>query len=184
MTEALVRYNYNYFFPYVTISYASGQWFETAVWDRYHHSLSSSKTGPKRTENGGSEGQGVSVDEWTGKIVDTATGESHDVPNGGVGYRLLMDDRPDFDTWVFFTQERGGTWVNWDNRMFLWIGDHLVLEAFVLLGLVAGVAWSVRRCVRRRGKGKGMGEGYRRLSGEIQMELAERGRGERYDYRV
>ena len=32
ITESLRKYDWNYVFPYITISYASGQWFETAVW--------------------------------------------------------------------------------------------------------------------------------------------------------
>ncbi len=36
LTDSLIRYNYNYLFPYITISYASGQWFETAIWQTYH----------------------------------------------------------------------------------------------------------------------------------------------------
>jgi mannosyltransferase OCH1-like enzyme len=32
ITESLMKYDWNYVFPYITISYASGQWFETAVW--------------------------------------------------------------------------------------------------------------------------------------------------------
>lgn len=138
LTDSLIPYNYNYIFPYVTISFASGQWFETAIWDKYHNSL-------PRGEDGKPIGQ---------------------------AYLLLMDDRPGFDHWVFFTQERGGTWVNWDNRMFLWIGDHLILEAFILCGLVGLVWWSIWRCMRsQRGKRKDK-EGYRRLSGNRDREDA------------
>jgi mannosyltransferase OCH1-like enzyme len=32
ITESLRSYDWNYVFPYITISYASGQWFETAIW--------------------------------------------------------------------------------------------------------------------------------------------------------
>jgi hypothetical protein len=45
-----------------------------------------------------------------------------------------MDDRPGTDPWIFFTQARGGTWRNWDNAMFLWVGDHLILVALVMVG--------------------------------------------------
>lgn len=44
-------------------------------------------------------------------------------------YQVLMDDRPGSPPSIFFSQERGGTWVNWDNRLFLFIGDHLILTA-------------------------------------------------------
>jgi mannosyltransferase OCH1-like enzyme len=36
LTQSLMPYNWNWFFPYVTISYASGQWFVTSVWEEYH----------------------------------------------------------------------------------------------------------------------------------------------------
>ncbi|KAH7330429.1 hypothetical protein BKA65DRAFT_527996 [Rhexocercosporidium sp. MPI-PUGE-AT-0058] len=84
LTKSLVTYNYDYVFPYITISYASGQWFETSIWEKYHASL------PK---NG--------------------------VSRALKGYRVMMDDRPNTDPWIFFTQERGGSWVNWDNHFWL-----------------------------------------------------------------
>ncbi|KAK3936678.1 hypothetical protein QBC46DRAFT_228241, partial [Diplogelasinospora grovesii] len=36
ITSALERYHWNYGLPYVAMSFASGQWFETAVWKEYH----------------------------------------------------------------------------------------------------------------------------------------------------
>ncbi|KUJ17407.1 uncharacterized protein LY89DRAFT_696850 [Mollisia scopiformis] len=108
LTDSLIPYNYNYLFPYITISYASGQWFETAIWERYH--------GSKKTMK-----------------------EEEKV------YRIMMDDRVQDRVgegkWVFFTQERGGTWVNWDNRLFLWVGDHLVLLAVGGVVLGGGGCW-------------------------------------------
>ena len=130
LTDSLIPYNYNYLFPYITISYASGQWFETAIWDKYHNSLPKDEDGKPQ----------------------------------GTAYRLLMDNRPGFDHWVFFTQGRGGSWVNWDNLMFLWIGDHLILEAFILCGLIVLVGWSVRRCMRGQSGKRKDKKGYRRLS--------------------
>jgi inositol phosphorylceramide mannosyltransferase catalytic subunit len=102
LTDSLITYDYNYLFPYVTISYASGQWFETAIWQEYHSS---------------------------------ATPENH-------LYRIMMDDRPGTDPWIFFTQARGGTWKNWDNAMFLWVGDHLVLLALVIVGGPSLLCWA------------------------------------------
>jgi hypothetical protein len=71
----------------------------------------------------------------------------------------MMDDRPGSAPSVFFTQERGGTWVNWDNWMFLWIGDHLILlgcGVALLTGLVG--YWYMRhrraRYMRLRGSDK------------------------------
>ncbi|KAK4230420.1 nucleotide-diphospho-sugar transferase [Podospora fimiseda] len=125
VTMSLIPYDWNYFFPYVTISFASGQWFETAVWEKYHAML-------------------------------PAPSENPDVEHRL--YRLIMDDRPEADEWVFFTQERGGTWVNWDNRMFLEIGDHLFLLFATLLGGFAIVSWWAQRCARKYRSG-----GYSRL---------------------
>ena len=116
LTDSLIPYNYNYFFPYITISYASGQWFETAIWQKYHASLplAASSKEDKRL------------------------------------HRLMMDDRPGAAQWIFFTQERGGSWVNWDNRLFLLIGDHLILLMLgiaFLAGLIGWVGWT---CLTRR----------------------------------
>lgn len=63
----------------------------------------------------------------------------------------MMDDRPGAPPWIFFTQLRGGTWSNWDDDLFLWIGDHLVLLAVVICALVtlvwrASVRWLGRVC--------------------------------------
>ncbi|KAL2017365.1 hypothetical protein VTK56DRAFT_2288 [Thermocarpiscus australiensis] len=117
LTLSLIPYNWNWIFPYVTISYASGQWFETAVWEEYHALL------PKPSE----------TPEHEHRL-----------------YRLMMDDRPTADAWVFFTQARGGTWVNWDNRMFLLIGDHLFLFFTTLFGGIALLLWFASRWFRRR----------------------------------
>ena len=127
LTNSLIPYNYNYFFPYVTISYASGQWFETAVWQAYHK---------------------------------TAAGSS---PENRL-HRIMMDDRPGVEPWIFFTQERGGTWVNWDNYFFLWIGDHLLLLGVGLCILVAFVWWVGMRCARWRGEGSHERKGYAALA--------------------
>ncbi|MCJ1472476.1 hypothetical protein MMC13_001124 [Lambiella insularis] len=128
LTNSLIPYNYNYIFPYVTISYASGQWFETAIWQAYH-----------------------------------ATPRASFHENKGV--RIMMDDRPGTDPWIYFTQERGGTWVNWDNRMFLWIGDHLLLLGIGLCSLVGISWWMGTRAVRSWRKRKGNEKGYESLAG-------------------
>jgi mannosyltransferase OCH1-like enzyme len=109
LTDSLNTYDYNYIFPYVTISYASGQWLETAIWQEYHSSAA---------------------------------------PQNQL-YRVIMDDRPGADSWIFFTQARGGTWQNWDNAMFLWAGDHLILLALVSVCGPGLVCW---RCQSPRSK--------------------------------
>lgn len=79
--------------------------------------------------------------------------------------RVMMDDRFELegvDPWIFFTQERGGSWVNWDNRLFLWVGDHLLLITMGGIVNVAVLVWAVRRCM---GGSKGMKKGALRRDG-------------------
>lgn len=137
LTQSLRTYNYNYFFPYVTISYASGQWFETDVWQKYHAML------PSAEQAGGRENR---------------------------LYRLIMDDR-ESNTWLFFTQERGGTWRNWDNKLFLLIGDHLILFILSIITMIVLAGWATLRLVRRlRRRG---GAGYRRLDEQAANKYEE-----------
>lgn len=144
VTQDLVKYNYNFVFPYVTISAASGQWFITAVWEKYFRQL--------KTRNGltRSDLQRVGSDE-----------------DGVV--RIMMDTRvqtlPGQGKWVFFTQERGGTWEGWDNEVFGWVGDNFVFLIFGLFVLLVGV-WF---CCCRGRKGR-----YRR----VRVDEEEDGKGE------
>ncbi|KAK3370424.1 nucleotide-diphospho-sugar transferase [Podospora didyma] len=116
LTQSLIPWAYDWFFPYMTISYASGQWFVTAIWEEYHRML------PKVEDNPNIEHR---------------------------QYRLMMDDREGAAPSVFFTQERGGSWVNWDNRMFLIIGDHLFLFFLFLISSIALAVWGTTKLVRR-----------------------------------
>ncbi|KFY45886.1 hypothetical protein V494_00716 [Pseudogymnoascus sp. VKM F-4513 (FW-928)] len=106
MTESIIPYAWNYPLPYITISYATGQWFETEIWEKYHRQLPKDK--PVLT-------------------------------------RILMDGRPGASPWVFFTQARGG---NWDNLLFKWIGDNLVITLLVIIGFVASIAVTAINVVR------------------------------------
>ncbi|KAM7210327.1 family 32 putative glycosyltransferase [Rhypophila decipiens] len=154
LTQKLLEYDVDWIFPYVTISWASGQWFESAVWEGYHDLLPSASNKGKTTLEGNGD-------------------------DGGQLYRIMMDDREGADEWVFFTQERGGSWINWDNRMFLWIGDHLGV-VILMLGAAVGIAACVGLRISRRMKlrdgmmakerrtslsrsGFGFGYGYERL---------------------
>lgn len=106
LTTSLPRYNCNYLLPYITVSCASGQWFETAIWERYHQLL----------RNGKVEGENEEL------------------------VRVMMDFRDRYEEkrdW-FFSQGRGGTWIHWDNLVFLWVGEHLWIVGLVVLG--AGIA--------------------------------------------
>jgi len=48
----------------------------------------------------------------------------------------MMNNRPSAPPWLFFTQQRGGTWEGWDNSMFLWLGHALFLGCELGLGVV------------------------------------------------
>ncbi|KAK1779914.1 hypothetical protein QBC45DRAFT_325122 [Copromyces sp. CBS 386.78] len=132
---------------YVEVSWGVGQWFLGGVWDEYHWLLERGRD------------HQVSVMEG---VVD-------DEEESGRLYRLMMDDRPGMDEWVFFTQGRGGTWNGWDNRLFLEIGDHLGVFLLVLGGLLAGIlGWLAKRyrAVQR-------GKGYRRVKSEDMEDRSE-----------
>ncbi|KAK6434422.1 hypothetical protein LTR95_009399 [Oleoguttula sp. CCFEE 5521] len=109
MTDNLRSYAWRYPLPYLTIVYASGQWFLTAMWNKYHRGLTADQP----------------------PLI-----------------RISMDGRPGAPAWVFFTHTRGGTWDNWDNRLFGWIGDHLLLASLAVtlsLGCVITVVWALAR---------------------------------------
>ncbi|KAM7189216.1 Nucleotide-diphospho-sugar transferase [Rhypophila sp. PSN 637] len=42
MTDSLIPWGYHYPLPYLAVSYASGQWYETALWEDYHNMLEAS----------------------------------------------------------------------------------------------------------------------------------------------
>lgn len=112
MTESLITYAWDYPLPYLTIMYASGQWFETVIWEKYHQ---------QRPE---------------------------DAP---ALTRVMMDGRPGAARWVFFNHSRGGTWDNWDNHVFGWVGENLILTLVLLGGgglIVPATAVVVWRCVK------------------------------------
>jgi inositol phosphorylceramide mannosyltransferase catalytic subunit len=135
LVENLVPYNWNLFLPYVIISWTSGQWFVTAMWEKYH-SLLKPDTSVKGYE---SLGHG-----W------------HPL------HHVLMDMREGADEWVFFTQVPGGTWSNWDSDFFPWLGDHLLLVfsyIVLTLGVVIGSCVCLSRWwARRRTRSKGYKE--------------------------
>lgn len=140
MTDSLISYAWNYPFPYITISYATGQWFETVVWEKYHAQLP--KDAPPLT-------------------------------------RVMMDMRPGAAPWVFFTQERGGTWDNWDNHVFGYIGNNTGEAVGYLVGflgaMVVGffVTRTVLRCVFYRYRGyRRLGRGKKSGRGDEEIELS------------
>jgi inositol phosphorylceramide mannosyltransferase catalytic subunit len=79
-----------------------------------------------------------------------------DVSEENKVYRVMMGMDEGAARWVFFTQGRGGTWDNWDNRFFSfvgndlvpWVGGHVVFLSVVVGVVAVGVLWLRRR---RRG---------------------------------
>lgn len=128
LTDSIIPYAWHYPLPYLAVSYATGQWFETAIWEEYHRHLPEGE--PPLT-------------------------------------RIMMDMDPGAARWVFFSQERGGTWNQWDNGLFKWIGDHVLLMLLyvgLILGSIWGLGflalklarrlWRIRRGYRRLDRGK------------------------------
>ncbi|KAL2163009.1 hypothetical protein VTH06DRAFT_6845 [Thermothelomyces fergusii] len=137
LTLSLIPYDWKWPLPYVTIMYATGQWFLTAVWEEYHALLPA----PGSSSAAGEDGHGYEHEHRL--------------------YRVMMDMAPGADPWIFFSHQDGGggTWNNWDNDLFAAIGDHLLLSFALLLVGTWLVAWTALRCLRRSRIG-----GYTRLS--------------------
>jgi inositol phosphorylceramide mannosyltransferase catalytic subunit len=154
MTEKLVDWGWNYGLPYVTISWASGQWFLTQMWERYHAKIGLS-TGRTVLEI---SGVGAAAASKAAKELDPYD------PDRAL-YRVMMDMREGAARWVFFDMGRGETWRNWDNYVFMWIGGHLlrvILGGVLLAAALLGACWAcVRwRTGRYRRKGETRGNGY------------------------
>lgn len=98
VTENIQSYAHNYVLPYVTVSYATGQWFETLMWEKYH-----------------------------------AEKEDHDRPLT----RIMMQHGPDGPPSTIFTAGRGGSWHEWDNDMFMWMGSHIIQSIFAVVAVIA-----------------------------------------------
>ncbi|KAI8627787.1 nucleotide-diphospho-sugar transferase [Xylariaceae sp. FL1651] len=119
LTESLMAWNWNWILPYVIVSYTSGQWFVTAMWEEYHRLLSSD-----------------------GTVKGFDSGRWHPL------HHILMDMRPDQpDPYIFWNQQHGGTWDNWDSAWFGWIGSHIGLVIEEVLGSIALVALVITSCV-------------------------------------
>lgn len=65
--------------------------------------------------------------------------------------RVMMDMRPGSAPWIFFTHTQGGSWNNWDNDLFSWIGQHLVMFIFCV-GAILATTIAVALCVWRLAK--------------------------------
>lgn len=133
ITENLIRWNFNYLLPYVTVMFASGQWFMTAMWEKYHSDLSAD-----------------------GTIRGSADAGAGWKPL----HRILMDMRPGADSWVFFDQVAGESWADWDYRILKIIGDHIVVIV-LLVGVL--IYFVTRFCMNHRGRLGARRVGYKRL---------------------
>ncbi|KAI1334677.1 nucleotide-diphospho-sugar transferase [Xylariaceae sp. FL0016] len=147
LTESLPSYDWPWILPYVVVSYASGQWYLTAMWERYHALLSPA----------------------------TGTVKGHEDLGDGHAplYHVLMDMRPgEPDPYVLWTQERGGTWDQWDSAWFGWVGNHVGLVMGEVVGLILFVgvlAWACAKCCccwcARGRKGGTAAQGYKIIDG-------------------
>lgn len=122
LTDNLAPWQVSYFLPYVTIMYASGQWYFTAMWEKYHSLLSR----------------------------EPATLHGTKKPGLAPLHHILMDMRPDSDPWVFFTQVDGNSWANWDNRIFSFIGDHIASIVLFMTIFAFLIGWGFMRYWTRR----------------------------------
>ncbi|KEZ41843.1 hypothetical protein SAPIO_CDS6649 [Scedosporium apiospermum] len=75
LTNNLIPYDWNWLLPYVVVMYCTGQWYVTAIFEKYHSLLAADGTVR------GFDGVG-----WAPL------------------HHILMDGRPGADPWVFFTQ--------------------------------------------------------------------------------
>lgn len=158
MTDNLIPYHWNWVLPYAIVMYNSGQWYLTAIWEKYHALLRSDGTIP------GFEGH-----EWK-KL-----------------HRVLMDSRNGTDPWVFFNHGgHGGTWGAGDDWLWEWIGIHwmeVVAEGIVavVFSLVCCV-WCVRCVKRRKLRNKGyqqVGSGNGISNDEVELGGRAHGAGRR-----
>lgn len=130
ITENLTRWNLNYLLPYVTVMFASGQWFVTAMWEKYHANLSP---------------DGTTIRGLGFADVVEATGPLH---------RVLMDMRPGADPWVFFTQAAGESWADWDYVLLKVLGDYI---GWILFLVVLSFLGLVRLWMRYRARSRSAG---------------------------
>ena len=144
MIGSLERYNWNYGLPYVIISYASGQWFETAIWEQYHRGLAQKTQNRIAAEEAGGGGDGHGGKDGTPEKTGETVGDE-DAPLT----RVMMDMRDGAARWVFFTQGRGDSWSEWDYHLFGWIGRNILLVVGSGVGLAAAVVWLIVRLCRR-----------------------------------
>lgn len=139
MTNNIWAYNLFYYpLPYLTVSYNSGRWFFTSMWEKYHDSVN------RRNWN---------LVHSAGEGADQI--HTSDANNKDQLYRVLMENRRGAEPWVFWNEGAGLTWEQWDFSIFHWIGENaakvirIAVAVTVCLSLLTSlVVW--RCCCRGR----------------------------------
>ncbi|EEA21173.1 hypothetical protein TMatcc_001174 [Talaromyces marneffei ATCC 18224] len=146
LTNNIWAYNLFYYpFPYLAVSYNSGRWFFTSMWEKYHDSVN------RRNWNlVHSAGEGADQ-------IHT------DTTNKNQLYRVVMESRRGAEPWVFWNEGAGLTWEDWDFSIFHWIGENaakvirITVAVTASLSLLTGlVVWKCC-CKRRKAKSNATG---------------------------
>ncbi|KAI0812203.1 nucleotide-diphospho-sugar transferase [Xylaria sp. FL0064] len=137
LSESLRWWNWNYILPYITISYASGQWYVTAMWEKYHSLLSADGTVKGFDGDGWAPLRYISMDMRSGAP----------------------------EPYLFWDQQHGGSWDNWDSAWFGWLGNNIWLVIWEVTGGIACLVLSIAACIiyRRWPKRRSMTGRYMKL---------------------
>ncbi|KAL2023569.1 hypothetical protein VTK56DRAFT_2177 [Thermocarpiscus australiensis] len=117
MTDSLIPWSFNYFFPMITIHYSSGQWFETAIWQRYHAQL------PEEPRE----------EDRIYRIM-------MDMREGAARWVFFTQGRGGtWDRWdkAFFDSI--------GNRLIPWLGEHAAVLLVVVVAVAGGLLWYRKR---------------------------------------
>ncbi|KAK5663748.1 hypothetical protein OQA88_4179 [Cercophora sp. LCS_1] len=122
LTDSLVPWNWNWVFPMFVIHYTSGQWFETAIWQKYHHQL------PE---------QPAEEDTLYRILMDGREGAAPWVFfTQGRGGTWNQWDKGFFE------------WIG--NNAIPWLGSHIILIVLFAALVAGGLVWRKKR--RQAGK--------------------------------
>ncbi|EED20773.1 mannosyl phosphorylinositol ceramide synthase CSH1, putative [Talaromyces stipitatus ATCC 10500] len=141
LTNNLWTYNLFYYpLPYLTISYNSGRWFFTSMWEKYHDRVN-----------------------WMNWNLIHSAGEGADQIhaskiNENQLYRVVMESRRGAEPWVFWNEGAGLTWQDWDYSMFSSIGQDAAkiirIATAVTISLSILTPLVIWRCCCRSRKAK------------------------------
>ncbi|TLD20551.1 hypothetical protein PspLS_08719 [Pyricularia sp. CBS 133598] len=154
LTENLEAYNWNWLLPYARVMYNSGQWYLTAMWERYHAKLREGSVPP------------YAGSDWA-KL-----------------HRVMMDEREGADRWVFWNHAgHGGTWGAGDDWFWAWLGRHwieVVVEAITAVAALLTSFVCCLKCSRRRRLRRIVDRGYKHAKFEDDVDVELLGGGRRY----